>query len=157
MANLTVTITEDLTINSAQVGGSNTKTISNITDIYKRTITCQNGQQTTAVIFAEQEYTTQTALDLGDTKYVRCTNLDSTNTVEIAYVLISGTGEETVSQNFHIKLGPGESCILFSAEEISFVETDAAPSFGTMIDLSKIMIKPVEAADVRVEIFIASI
>ena len=154
MANLTVTITEDLTINSAQVGGSNTKTISNITDIYKRTITCQNGQETTAVVFAEQEYTTQTALDLGDTKYVRCTNLDSTNTVEIAYVLTDG-GE--TSQNFHIKVGPGESCVLFSAEEISFVETDAAPSFGTMIDLSKIMIKPVEAADVRVEIFIASI
>ena len=154
MANLTVTIQEDLTINSAQVGGTNTKTISSITDVYKRTITCQNGQQTTAVVFAEQEYTTQTALDLGDTKYVRCTNLDDTNTVEIAYVLTDGA--ET-SQNFHVKVGPGESCILFSAEEISFVETDAVPSFGTMIDLSKIMIRPVEAADVRVEIFIASV
>ena len=153
MADLTVTITETLELYNTSVGCTRNKTITGINDYYKRIINCQNGQTTTAVVFAEQEYTTQTAVDLGDAKYVRVTNLDTTNSVEVAYVLTDG-GE--VSQNFHIKVGPESTHVLFAAEEISLCELDAVPSFGTMIDLSKIMIRPVEAADVRCEIYIAS-
>lgn len=154
MADLTITITEDLTINGAEVGGTNTKTVSSITDVFKRTITCQNGQETIIATFGAQEYSSAQAIDLGDTKYIRVTNLDSTNTVEVAYVLSDGA---EVAQNFHIKLEPGTSNMLFAGEEISFCEIDATPSFGTMIDLSKIVVRPVESADVRVEMFIASV
>jgi len=156
MADLTVTITESLNLYSTEVGCTRSKTISGINDYYKRIINCQNGQTTTAVVFAATEATTQTALDVGDARYVRVTNLDTTNTVEVAYVLISGEGEEAVNQNFHITVGPESTHVLFAAEQISFCELDAVPSFGTMIDLSKIMIRPVEAADVRCEIYIAS-
>ncbi len=153
MADLTVTITESLTINSAEVGGTNTKTITGITDVYKRTITCQNGQETTIATFGAQEYSSAGALDLGDVKYLRVTNIDTTNSVEVAYVLLEGE----VSQNFTITVKAGETHMLYAAEEIAFCEIDAAPSFGAMIDINKIMVKPVEAADVRVELFAASV
>lgn len=153
MADLTVTITEDLTINSAAVGGSNTKTITGINDVYKRTTTCQNGQATTIATFAAQEYTTDGALDLGDVKYLRITNLDSTNGVELAFILVVGESQN----NYQITLKSGETYMLHAAEEIAAVETDGAPAFGTLNSLESIQVKPIEAADVRVELFVASI
>lgn len=153
MADLTVTITEDLTINSAAVGGSNTKTITGINDSYKRTITCTNGQATTIATFAANEYTSAGALDLGNVKYLRITNVDTTNDVEVAFVLTVSDSQH----NFQITIKAGESHILYAAEQIASVETDGTPAFGTLHSLASIIVRPVQAADVRVELFVASI
>ena len=152
MADLTVTITEDLTINSAEVGGSNTKTITGITDAYKRTITCTNGQETTIATFAANEYTSAGALDLGNVKYLRITNVDTTNEVEVGYVLDRSGGG-----NFQITVKSGDSHILYAAEQIATIEADTSPAFGELDDISSIIVRPVQAADVRVELFVASI
>jgi len=153
MANLTVTIQEDLTINSSQAGGTITQTISGINDVYKRTVPCAASASTTVVTFAESEATAVGALSVADTKYIRITNLDTTNSVEVAYTL--GTlGEE--ASLFQATLGPGSSHVFDRASQLALIEADGSPSFGTMGDLSKIIVRPVESATVRVEVLIAS-
>ena len=154
MSDLTITITEDLTINSADVGSTNTKTITDIVDVYKRTVKCTNGQATTLVVFNETEYGALGALDLGQTKYIRITNLDSTNSVELACVLSDAADDQ---RNCTISLKNGESYMLFSAEQCMDTEDDVSPSFGALIDLYSIMARPIEAADVRLEVFIAAV
>lgn len=155
MANLTVTIQEDLTINSAQAGGTITHVITGINDVYKRTVSCASAQSTTLVTFAESEHTANGALSVADTRYIRLTNLDTTNSVEVAYTL--GTlGEE--ASLFQATLGPGSSHVYDRASQLALIEADGSPSFGTMGDLSKIIVRPIaEGAAVRVEVFIASV
>jgi hypothetical protein len=154
MADLTITITEDLTINSVAVGSTNAKTITDIVDVYKRTVKCTNGQITTICNFGETEYAGNGTFNLGQTKYIRVTNLDSTNSVELAFILFDGVEEY---RNCTMSVKAGESYLLFSAEECMDTEADGVPSFGALIDLNKIQARPIEAADVRLEVFIAAV
>jgi hypothetical protein len=84
---------------------------------------------------------------VNDVRYIRLTNLDSSNAVELAVV-----GAATLYQ---VKLGAGESHVLGSADDLMLSEADTSPSFGTMADLGSIQVNPGGNA-VSVELFIAS-
>ena len=80
-------------------------------------------------------------------KYIRITNLDDTNAIEVAIV-----GAATLYQ---VELAAGESHILGNPDNIMLAEEDTTPSFGTMADIAKIMVNPGGNA-VDVELFVAS-
>ena len=81
MATLTSTITESITLNGQDRGSTNTLSIASITQVFHRIVTCPANQDTTVAMFQTEEHTSDGAIDLEDTKYLRITNLDGTNEV----------------------------------------------------------------------------
>ena len=150
MADLVVTLSENVSINGALRGSSNSITVTDIEDTFERIVTCINGNVTTIATFAAQPYTSAGAIDVDRCKYVRVTNLDTAAWIELAIV--------TTASNYTVLLTPGTSHILAQAEAVALAEEDTSPSFGTLENLASIQVQPVGASfDPRVEIFAASI
>ena len=90
MANLKVTIREELTLNGYDQGSKNTLTISDVDEVFKRIVTCPANNETTIARFrssvgnASGTATFDSALDVQDVKYVRVTNLDSSNDLKLS-------------------------------------------------------------------------
>ena len=124
MATLTVTLTEELTLNGAAIGGTNTLSIASIDEVTKRIVTCTASQTTTVLVFNATVHGAAGAVDVNDCKYIRITNLDSTNAVELAMV-----GAATLYQ---VTLAAGQSHILGSPDDLMLAEADTSPSFGTL-------------------------
>jgi len=148
MADLTVTITEAITLEGEAQGATNTLTVADITQTMKRIVKCTNSATTTIATFAAQVSTSAGAIDVGDAKYVRVTNLDSSNSVKLGVV---GT-----SDNYQVNLMPKTSHVLPSTEAVLLGETDTTPAYGTLEDLASLQIRNVAGAVVAVELFIAS-
>ena len=112
----------------------------------ERIITCPASQTSTVLTFNSNVYGSAQALDVEDTKYLRITNLDSSNALELAVV-----GAATLYQ---INLRAGESHILGSPDDLMLAEADTSPSFGTMADVASIQVNPGGNA-IKVEVFVA--
>ena len=149
MANLVVTITEAVTLEGEAQGATNELTVADITQTMKRIIKCTNSATTTIATFAAAVSTSVGAIDVGDAKYVRVTNLDASNTVELGVV---GT-----SDNYQINLMPKTSHILPSTAAVLLGEADTAPAYTTLEDLASLQIRNEAGAVVAVELFIASV
>ena len=147
-ATMTVKITETITLNGSDQGATNTLTIASINEISKRIVTCSASQTTTIAEFRNDVYEAAGAIDIEDSRYIRITNLDDTNSVEIAVV--------TVGTTYQVKVDPGHSHIPGSANDLMLAEADTTPSFGTMADVNSIRVNPGSNA-VDIEIFVASI
>tara|TARA_Y100001937_G_C7121776_1_gene332963 strand:- start:55 stop:519 length:465 start_codon:yes stop_codon:yes gene_type:complete len=144
---MTVTISESITLNGKNQGGTNTVSIESISDIFQRIVSCPASQTTTIATFNADVHGAAGAIDIENSKYIRITNLDDANAVEIAIV-----GAATLYQ---VKLAAGQSHILGSADDLMLSQADTSPSFGAMADLGSIQVRPNGSA-VDVQIFIAS-
>ena len=147
-ATLTVTVTETISLNGSAQGATNTFTIASIDEIFKRIVTCTASQTTTLLTFNAAVHGAAGAIDLEDCKYIRITNKDDTNALELAVV-----GASTCYQ---VILHAGQSHILGSPEDLMLAEASGSPSFGTMLDLASIQVNPGGNA-IDVEVFAASV
>ena len=147
-ATLTVTLTETITLNGSSQGSKNTFTVSSVDEIFKRIVNCAASQTTTLIVFNDNTYGADGAIDVQDSKYIRITNKDDSNAVEIAVI-----GSATLYQ---VTLAAGQSHVLGSADDLVLAEADTSPSFGTMTDLTKIQCNP-DSNAVEVEVFVASV
>ena len=103
-ATLTVKLTETLSLNGSNIGGTNTLTIADVNDAYKRVITVPTTPEVTL-------YTTNAStvggaqFDVDLVQYVRVTNKDATNFVSIRVT-------DANADEFIYKLEAGKSFIL---------------------------------------------
>ena len=111
----------------------------------ERIVTCINGNVTTIATFATTPHTSAGAIDVENVRYVRVTNLDTTNSIELAIV--------TTGTNYQVTLTGGNSHILSIGEEVAIGEIDTSPAFGTLQDLASLQVSP-KAADAQVELFV---
>ena len=147
-ATLTVTVKEEIVLNGNRQDSENILRISDINEIYKRIITCPANSETTLSHFHSSVADgTLAPLDIDDVKYIRVTNLDASEAIELAVV--------TVNTTYQIKLDAGQSHVLGSANDLMLAEADTSPSFGTMDDVKSLQVNPGSNA-VDVEVFIAS-
>tara|TARA_R110002012_G_scaffold133154_3_gene286333 strand:- start:1683 stop:2126 length:444 start_codon:yes stop_codon:yes gene_type:complete len=147
MADLVTTLSETVTLNGSVRGSSNSVTTTGINNVYERIVTCTSAQTTFLAAFDSNSYGSAVQIDKEDVRYIRVTNLDATNTLELAVV-----GAATLYQ---VLIKAGESHILCAAEDVMLAEADTSPSFGTMADLTSLQVSP--AATLDVEIFVASV
>ena len=147
MATLTTTVTESVVLNGSNQGSSNTLSITGINDVYKRIVSCPASATTTVLTFNDAVTGAAGAVDAQLSKYIRVTNLDSTNPVELAVV-----GAATLYQ---VTLAAGHSHVLGSADDLMLAQADTSPSFGTMADIVTLQVNP-DGNAVSVELFIAS-
>ena len=87
MADLTVTISESVTINGALRGSANSITTTGIVDTFERVLTAAHSQTTTICSFAATPHTSAGALDVENCKYLRITNLSDDQDMKVHLLL----------------------------------------------------------------------
>ena len=158
MANLTVTHTESITLNGQDFGNTNVFSITGINNIYKRIVTCPADVDTTILRTGVTVDVTDSSMDVQNVKYIRVTNLDGSNSVNLNLqidVTESGSGASAVNETATILLAAGESFVMGTSHD-SVAAYDADGSVQTTLhDLESILIYP-SANEVKLEIIAAS-
>lgn len=154
MAVLTVTIKEELTLNGSDRGSVNTIAIDSVTQSFNRIVTCPASVDTTVAMFQAGTNTQDGALDLQDVKYVRVTNLDSANSVNLS-LQVSAAENGTADSSCSVLLEAGKSFMMGAVHDGIAVDDDAATIVTTLTDLESIIVDP-STNEVTVEVFIAS-
>ena len=144
MADLTLTITEAVTLNGTSHGASNAQTITGVTDVLHRIVDVPTSGYIDLVNFATSA--SGVAIADGTVKHLRITNLDSTNFLTLRV-------RETSVQEYFVKIEPKDSFILGnSVVDANDSGTGAAVSFTNIDQIEALA----DTASVEVEIFIAS-
>tara|TARA_R110001599_G_scaffold47993_1_gene138597 strand:+ start:1714 stop:2163 length:450 start_codon:yes stop_codon:yes gene_type:complete len=146
MANLVTTITESVVLNGALRGSSNTVTTAGINDVMERILECTAAQETTIALFAVAPYTTPGAMNVNNVRYVRVTNLDATNDIQLAVT--------TSTTNFEILISAGNSYVM-SVSLLSVKGASGVPTFGAGGTLTSLIVEPTHATEpATVELFV---
>ncbi len=141
MASLTVTIKEEVTINGKDRGNTNSVTIDNVTETFNRVLTITNTEQT--VLQFQASRPSGAAFVDASLQYLRITNLDGSNTVDLRIQDTANTKE------YFVRLGSTESYLLFndkidangandeaiSISQIEKISADATGSSGETADI----------------------
>ena len=162
MADLTIKILEDITLNGDRTRLTNSKSISGINNIYRRIVKLPASQTTELARFLTSEHTDTgaVALDVEDTRYIRVTNLDTANTIEL--VMGISTDEATdaaAEESTTILLDAGKSFMLGTIHDgigttvDSDSDDDAANSLVDLVWLKAVC----GGSAVSVEVFIATL
>lgn len=154
MATLKSTIKEELTLNGKDRGTENVFNITGVTESYHRIVTCPASQDTTIATFKEHVYNSDSAFDVENVKYLRVTNLDDTNTVNLC-LQISSTENGIADSSCTILLAAQRSFIMGAVHDGIVVDDDNSAIVTSLTDLQAVLIDP-STNEVQVEIFIAS-
>jgi len=143
-ATLTTTITEAVTINGKDQGGTNTVTTANVAHTDKRLIKVPTAAEVALIAFGAAVASGQ-FVDAA-IAYFRFTNKDDTNWVRLRC-------EQTGADVFDVKVMPGQSFIISSQDMFA----DAAGAgFGAFVTMDEIRVHA-NTADCDCEYFIATI
>ena len=156
MADLTVTITESVTLNGAARGSTNTLTVAGVDDVYHRIITVPASVDTTLVNFHATVGASDSSLDVENVKYIRCTNLDSSNPINLSLQVDVGEDDSAADASATILLEAGKSFIMGSPSDGIAVDDDADTIITTLNNLESIIADSASAA-VQMEVFVASV
>ena len=156
MANLTVTITEAVTLNGASRGSTNTLTISGVDDVYHRILTIPANNDTTIANFHAASSGSDSSLDVEDVKYIRVTNMDASNPVNLSLQIDAGEDDSAADENVTILLEAGKTFIMGSPSDGIGVVDDSATLVSALHNLESILADS-GANAVQVEVFIASV
>jgi len=160
MAVLTVTIKEELTLNGSNRGSENITSIASVTQSFNRIVTLPaNGgsgtTETTVAVFRDLVSTNDGAIDDGDAKYIRVTNLDASNNVTLS-LQIAADGTNAAGNSASVLLSPGKSFILCGSADYIAVDDDSATPITTLVHLESILAINSQSTTTQLEVFIAS-
>ena len=161
MADLEITIREELTLNGYDQGAKNTLTISDIDEVFKRIVTCPANNETTVARFrssvgnASGTATFDSALDVQDVKYVRLTNLDSSNSLKLSLQVEVGEDDTGADTSATVLVEAGKSFIMGSPHDGINLSDTNANLVTDLVDLDSLVVQPGDNA-VNVEVYIAS-
>ena len=155
-ASLKVTINENITLNGRQQGGSQIFTIGSIKDIHKRIVTIASGDDATIAVFKSTVAISDGALDKELVKYIRVTNLDDTNAVNLSLQLDSGEDNSAADLSVTHLLKAGQSFLMGTVDEAVHADDDGATLITALTDVESILIDPGSNVG-TIELFVASI
>jgi len=156
MADLTTTITESVTINGSTRGSTNTVTITGIEHTFERVVTIPSGADSTVLLNKATIASSDGAVDIQDTKYIRVTNLDSTNNVNLSLQIDSGNDDSAADESCTISLQAGHSFVMGTPHDAIAVSDANATIVTAMHDLESILVDSA-TENVKVEIFVAGV
>ena len=112
MANLVVNISEEVTLNGKVRGSENSLEISSVTQVLHRIVTCPANQDTTVANFHAATNTSDNALDVEDAKYIRVTNLDASNSINLSLQIDAAEDDSAAAESATILVAAGRSFIM---------------------------------------------
>ena len=154
-AAMTVTVTENITLNGQAQGGTNTFSVGSVNEIYKRIVTCVDDTDCTIATFQTATSTTDGAIDLEDVRYIRVTNLDDTNPMNLS-LQVAGGEDGTANMSSTILVEAGKSFIMGSAHDGIATDSTGAGIVTALNDLESLLVDPL-SENIDVEVFIASV
>tara|TARA_Y100000401_G_scaffold110124_1_gene107017 strand:+ start:630 stop:1100 length:471 start_codon:yes stop_codon:yes gene_type:complete len=156
MADLTVNITESLVLNGSARGSSNSLTITNIESVYERIVKVPANSDGTVVLTKDTISSSDGALDIQDTKYIRITNLDSTNNVNLSLQIDRGNNDSSADASASISLPAGHTFMMGTPHDAIACNDSTAGIDTSMKDLESIIVDSADQ-DVIVEVFVAGL
>ena len=158
---LRVTLTEDLMLGDSAYSFKRKLNIPNISDVYKRIVTCIDDLDTTIAVFKSTTAggavaETDNAIDHDLVKYIRVTNLDDTNPINLSIQIDLGNDDTAANASFTVRVNAGMSYIMDRATGTVAAEDDNAAVQTTLYDIESIVVDPLSET-VDVEIFVASL
>jgi len=156
MATLTTTIREELTLNGVERGSTNTLSITGVNEVLQRMVKCPANNDTTIASFQAAVNTSDGALDIDNVKYIRVTNLDSSNDLVLS-LQISSTENGTADASTSILVAAGRSFIMGSPHDGTATDDDSTTVITdtNLNDLESLIVDP-KTSTITVELFIAS-
>ena len=154
-ANLKVKITEEVILNGKDQGGTTELTIASIKDVSKRIVTIAADDDATVLVFKSTTASADGALDKDTVKYIRITNLDDSNSVNISLQLDSDEDNSAADASISHLLEAGRSFIMGTPDEAAHCSTANATIVTALTDLESIIVDPGSNAG-TVEVFTAS-
>jgi len=154
-ANLKVKITEEVILNGRDQGGTTELTIASIKDVSKRIVTIAADDDATVLVFKSTTASADDALDKDTVKYIRITNLDDSNSVNISLQLDSDEDNSAADLSVTHLLEAGRSFMMGTPDEAVHADDDAATIVTALTDLESIIVDPGSNAG-TVEVFTAS-
>ena len=154
MANLTVTLTESVTLNGSVRGSTNQLTITGIESVFERIVSIPGGLDTTVVLTKNTVASSDGAIDIQNTKYIRITNLDSTNSVNLSLQIDSDNDDSIADESCSILLEPGRTFMLGTPHECANVNDSSAGIQASLKDLESIIVDS-GGNTVQIEVFVA--
>ena len=154
-ANLKVKITEEVILNGRDQGGTTELTIASIKDVSKRIVTIAADDDATVLVFKSTTASADNALDKDTVKYIRITNLDDSNSVNISLQLDSDEDNSAADLSVTHLLEAGRSFMMGTPDEAVHADDDAATIVTALTDLESIIVDPGSNAG-TVEVFTAS-
>ena len=156
MATLNVTHTESITLNGQEFGGTNTFSITGINNIYKRIVTCPANVDTTILRTGVTVDVTDSSMDVQNVKYIRVTNLDSSNSLTLSLQAEVGEDDSGADVSASILLEAGKSFMMGSGHDGIGVSDANANIVTDLVDLDSLVVQPGSNA-ISVEVFVASV
>ena len=161
MADLKVTIREELTLNGYDQGATNTLTISGINELSKRIVTATTTEAGLLGFLSALSNVGVTAnkvgylagiLDDGDVRYIRITNLDDSNHITLTF-------RDEDNTEYRMKVDAGHSFIYPGDNSGGVVDTMKAAGSALASGLSDLVDITVDAdtASCDVEVYVASV
>ena len=161
MADLKVTIREELTLNGYDQGATNTLTISGINELSKRIVTATTTEAGLLGFLSALSNVGVTAnkvgylagiLDDGDVRYIRITNLDGSNHITLTF-------RDEDNTEYRMKVDAGHSFIYPGDNSGGLVDTMKAAGSALASGLSDLVDITVDAdtASCDVEVYVASV
>jgi hypothetical protein len=161
MANLKVTIREELTLNGYDQGAVNTLKISDVDEVFKRIVTCPANNETTIARFrssvgnASGTATFDSALDVQDVKYIRITNLDSSNSLTLSLQVEVGEDDSGADTSASVLVEAGKSFVMGTPHDGISLSDANANLVTDLVDLDSLVVQP-GSNSVNVEVYVAS-
>ena len=155
MATLKVKLLEDIILSNQDYSSKRTFEISSISNIFKRIVTVAADDDATVLVFKSTTASADAALDLQNVKYIRITNLDSSNSVNISLQLDSGEDNSAADLSITHLLEAGRSFLMGAPDEGAHSDDDAATIVTALTDLESIIVDPGSNSG-QVEVFVAS-
>jgi hypothetical protein len=154
MATLTVTHSESLVLDGRDRSATSTFSITNIDNIFERTLFV-GAAATTIAVFKTTEAITAGAIAVEEAKYIRITNTDTADDLLLTLGIDASEDNSDPSEFISFSIPPGESFILGtpheSAAASSMMSTDTnLHDIGTIIGKNG-----TDSTNLKVEIYIA--
>ena len=154
MADLTVTISEDVLLNGSTRGSTNTLTITGIEHVLERIVTIPANSDGTVLLTKDSITSQEGAVDIQDTKYIRITNLDSTNNVTLSLQLDVNENDSGADLSASVLLEAGKSFMLGAPHDAIGVDDDSSSIQTSLADLESILVDS-RSNSVKLELFVA--
>ena len=154
MANLTVTVSESVTLNGAVRGNTNELTITGIEHVMERIVSVPGSSDTTVLLNKSTVATSDGAIDIQDTKYIRITNLDSTNSVTLSLQIDINENDSSADESCSILLEAGKTFMLGTPHDCINVGDSNASILTDLQDLESILVDS-GGNTVKLEVFVA--
>jgi len=162
MATLKVRLQEDIVLDNQDYGSKRVLEISSIDEMYKRIVTCPANAETTVVHFKQVAGAAggatkfDGALDIQDVRYVRVTNLDSSNNLTLSLQAEVGEDDSGADVSASVLLEAGKSFMMGSGHDGIGVSDANANLVTDLVDLDSLVVQPGGNA-ISVEVFVASV